>query len=189
MGRETMTMRWARKALAVLMACALVLGLAPVPALADEPPAATDAGTSELRLEAGTYIEHEALALVSNDAAAPLARSNASDALSGAEDLMGVSAEAVNEALDDDAGLTVRARNGVAAPAAGSASESEDSGASEVPANGSSDESGDVSGAASDGLASTGDTSTLVPVVLVCGGAACALLVSLKALREKKTRL
>lgn len=61
MGREMMTMRWARKALAALMACALVLGLAPAPALADEPPAAADAGTSELQLEAGTYIEHEAL--------------------------------------------------------------------------------------------------------------------------------
>lgn len=99
MGREMMTMRWARKALAALMACALVLGLAPVPALADEPPAAADAGTSELRLEAGTYIEHEALALVANDAIAPFARSGASDALSQAEDLMGVSADAVSEAL------------------------------------------------------------------------------------------
>lgn len=123
MGCETMTMRWARKALAALMACALVLGLAPVPALADEPPAAADAGTSELQLEAGTYIEHEALALVANDAVVPLARSSASDALSQAEDLMGVSADAVSEALGDGGDVAARTRNAVAALAASSASD------------------------------------------------------------------
>ena len=74
-------------------------------------------------------------------------------------------------------------------PGSDSDSEGEDSGASEVPADGSSDESGDVSGAASNRLASTGDASPLVPVVLVCGGAACALLVSLKVLRAKRAKL
>ena len=74
-------------------------------------------------------------------------------------------------------------------PGSDSDSESEDSGTPEVPADESSDKSSNASGAASNRLASTGDASPIVSVVLVCGGAACALLVSLKARREKKTRL
>ena len=123
MGRDAAVTRWVRKALAALAACALALGLVPAPALADDASAAAATEESGLQLEAGAYVEHEALALVVNDAAAPLARSSASDALSGAEDLMGVSAEAVCETLGDDAGLTAQARSGVAALAASAVSD------------------------------------------------------------------
>lgn len=123
MGRDAAVTRWGRKALAALAAFALALGLVPAPALADDASAAAATEESGLQLEAGAYVEHEALALVVNDAAAPLARSSASDAFSGAEDLMGVSAEAVSETLGDDAGLTAQARSGVAALAASAVSD------------------------------------------------------------------
>lgn len=107
----------------MLAACALAFGLAPVPAMADETTAAAETEASDLRLAEGTYVEHEALALVANDVAVSLARSGADDALSNAEDLMGVSAEAVEEALDDSAGTAAEARSGVSALSASSDSD------------------------------------------------------------------
>ena len=95
--------RWLSGVLAATLACSLV----PLPAgfaLADEAAAGGAPSAAEpLQLEPGTYVEHEAIAYVLDDAsggARPLA-ANASgdDALAGAEDLMEVGAAAAEEAL------------------------------------------------------------------------------------------
>ena len=70
-------------------------------------------------------------------------------------------------------------------PDAGTDSDGEGSGAQEAPAG---DSAADASDATLNKLASTGDASPLAPVFLVCGGAACALLVSSKALRGKRAK-
>ena len=99
--------RWLSGVLAATLACSLV----PLPAgfaLADEVDgaAAADGAPSAaepLQLEPGTYVEHEAVAYVLDDASggAQLLAANASgdDALAGAEDLMEVGAAAAEEAL------------------------------------------------------------------------------------------
>ncbi len=89
-----------RKLVSVLSAAALACGLMPVAAGAEEP--TEDA--SSLQLEAGTYVEHEAIAYVVDDAADGIAPfSLGGDILSGSQDLMTVDVSIAEEALGVDA--------------------------------------------------------------------------------------
>lgn len=84
-----------RNLVAVLSSVLLACGLLPLPALADEP----SDGNPALQLEPGTYVEHEAVAYVVDDAANGIAPfSLGGDVLSGAQSLMEVSAQAAEEA-------------------------------------------------------------------------------------------
>lgn len=89
-----------RKLVSVLSAAALACGLMPVVAGAEEP---TEDAPS-LQLEAGTYVEHEAIAYVVDGAANGIMPfSLGGDILSGAQDLMTIDAGAAEEALGVDA--------------------------------------------------------------------------------------
>ena len=89
-----------RKLVSVLSAAALACGLMPVAAGAEEP---TEDAPS-LQLEAGTYVEHEAIADVVDGAANGIMPfSLGGDILSGAQDLMTIDAGAAEEALGVDA--------------------------------------------------------------------------------------
>lgn len=89
-----------RKLVSVLSAAALACGLMPVAAGAEEP---TEDAPS-LQLEAGTYVEHEAIAYVVDGAANGIMPfSLGGDILSGAQDLMTIDAGAAEEALGVDA--------------------------------------------------------------------------------------
>ena len=98
--------RLGNRALGALLACSLV----PVPAgaaWADEPAAgtgsggATSAAATQLALEPGTYVEHEAIAYVV-DGGVRLFSFNGG-ALESAQNLMDIEADAAAEALGDDA--------------------------------------------------------------------------------------
>lgn len=106
-----MRKRIAAFALSALLACGLVPAAAwgaPTGQMAGggaEAAAASEgagAGAEPLGAD-GSYAEHEALALVADDAAVPLSRSGGEDLLAGAESLMGVSAAAAGEALGETA--------------------------------------------------------------------------------------
>lgn len=89
-----------RKLVSVLSAAVLACGLMPVAAGAEEP---TEDAPS-LQLEAGTYVEHEAIAYVVDGAANGIAPfSLGGDILSGAQDLMTVDVSTAEEALGVDA--------------------------------------------------------------------------------------
>lgn len=107
----TMRKRIAASVLSALLACGLVPAAAwgaPTGQIAGD--GAEAAAASESASAAaeplgaeGSYAEHEALALVAGDAAAPFSRSGGEDLLAGAESLMGVSAAAAGEALGETA--------------------------------------------------------------------------------------
>ncbi len=89
-----------RKLVSVLSAAALACGLMPVTAMAEE----STEDASSLQLEAGTYVEHEAIAYVVDDAADGIAPfSLGGDILSGSQDLMTVDVSTAEEALGVDA--------------------------------------------------------------------------------------
>ena len=72
----------------------------PVTAMAEE----STEDASSLQLEAGTYVEHEAIAYVVDDAADGIAPfSLGGDILSGSQDLMTVNVSTAEEALGVDA--------------------------------------------------------------------------------------
>lgn len=88
-----------RKLVSALSAAALACGLMPAAAGAEEP---TEDAPS-LQLEAGTYVEHEAIAYVVDGAANGIMPfSLGGDILSGAQDLMTIDAGAAEEALGVD---------------------------------------------------------------------------------------
>lgn len=94
----------------IILAIVLAVGLVPLPAAAED---AVDASGQTQQLEAGAYVEHEAIAYVidgEDDGITPF--SLGGDALSGAQDLMDVDGAAAEEALGEDAA------DQVAAPAA-----------------------------------------------------------------------
>ena len=89
-----------RKLVSVLSAVVLACGLMPVTAMAEE----STEDASSLQLEAGTYVEHEAIAYVVDGAANGIMPfSLGGDILSGAQDLMTIDAGAAEEALGVDA--------------------------------------------------------------------------------------
>lgn len=89
-----------RKLVSALSAAALACGLMPAAAGAEEP---TEDAPS-LQLEAGTYVEHEAIAYVVDGAANGIMPfSLGGDILSGTQDLMTIDAGAAEEALGVDA--------------------------------------------------------------------------------------
>lgn len=89
-----------RKLVSVLSAVVLACGLMPVTAMAEE----STEDASSLQLEAGTYVEHEAIAYVVDDAADGIAPfSLGGDILSGSQDLMTVDVSTAEEALGVDA--------------------------------------------------------------------------------------
>lgn len=89
-----------RKLVSVLSAVVLACGLMPVTAMAEE----STEDASSLQLEAGTYVEHEAIAYVVDDAADGIAPfSLGGDILSGSQDLMTVDVSTAEEALAVDA--------------------------------------------------------------------------------------
>lgn len=93
---------------AFLFSIVLTVGLLPLPAVADE-----SATESTVQLEPGTYVEHEAIAYVTDGGARARAFSLESDLVDSAETLMAVDADAASEALGedgDDAGIASSAR-------------------------------------------------------------------------------
>lgn len=89
-----------RKLVSVLSAVVLACGLMPVAAMAEE----STGDAPSLQLEAGTYVEHEAIAYVVDGAANGIAPfSLGGDILSGSQDLMTVDVSTAEEALDVDA--------------------------------------------------------------------------------------
>lgn len=89
-----------RNLVSVLSAVVLACGLMPVTAMAEE----STEDASSLQLEAGTYVEHEAIAYVVDDAADGIAPfSLGGDILSGSQDLMTVDVSTAEEALGVDA--------------------------------------------------------------------------------------
>lgn len=89
-----------RKLVSVLSAVVLACGLMPVTAMAEE----STEDASSLQLEAGTHVEHEAIAYVVDDAADGIAPfSLGGDILSGSQDLMTVDVSTAEEALGVDA--------------------------------------------------------------------------------------
>lgn len=90
------------------LAVVLAVGLLPLPAMAEEA-----AAQPEIRLEPGTYVEHEAIAYVVDGGARARAFSLGSDLIDNAQTLMEVDADAAEEALGDEVGA-----GGEASPAA-----------------------------------------------------------------------
>lgn len=90
------------------LAVVLAVGLLPLPAMAEEA-----AAQPEIRLEPGTYVEHEAIAYVVDDGARARAFSLGGDLIDNAQTLMEVDADAAEEALGDEVGA-----GGEASPAA-----------------------------------------------------------------------
>lgn len=81
------------------LAVVLAVGLLPLPAMAEEA-----AAQPEIRLEPGTYVEHEAIAYVVDDGARARAFSLGGDLIDNAQTLMEVDADAAEEALGDEVG-------------------------------------------------------------------------------------
>lgn len=81
------------------LAVVLAVGLLPLPAMAEEA-----AAQPEIRLEPGTYVEHEAIAYVVDGGARARAFSLGGDLIDGAQTLMEVDADAAEEALGDEVG-------------------------------------------------------------------------------------
>lgn len=90
------------------LAVVLAVGLLPLPAMAEEA-----AAQPEIRLEPGTYVEHEAIAYVVDGGARARAFSLGGDLIDNAQTLMEVDADAAEEALGDEVGA-----GGEASPAA-----------------------------------------------------------------------
>lgn len=86
-----------KKIVSLCLAMVLAMGLTPLPAAAHE---SADGASQTLQLEPGTYVEHEAIAYVADDAARVF--SLGGDILDSAETLMAVDANAASEALGDD---------------------------------------------------------------------------------------
>ena len=89
------------------LAVVLAVGLLPLPAMAEEA-----AAQPEIRLEPGTYVEHEAIAYVVDGGARARVFSLGGDLIDNAQTLMEVDADAAEEALGDEVGA------GETAPAA-----------------------------------------------------------------------
>ena len=89
------------------LAVVLAVGLLPLPAMAEEA-----AAQPEIRLEPGTYVEHEAIAYVVDGGARARTFSLGGDLIDNAQTLMEVDADAAEEALGDEVGA------GETAPAA-----------------------------------------------------------------------
>ncbi len=81
------------------LAVVLAVGLLPLPAMAEEA-----AARPEIRLEPGTYVEHEAIAYVVDGGARARAFSLSGDLIDNAQTLMEVDADAAEEALGDEVG-------------------------------------------------------------------------------------
>ncbi len=81
------------------LAVVLAVGLLPLPAMAEEA-----AAQPEIRLEPGTYVEHEAIAYVVDGNARARTFSLGGDLIDGAQTLMEVDADAAEEALGDEVG-------------------------------------------------------------------------------------
>lgn len=90
------------------LAVVLAVGLLPLPAMAEEA-----AVQPEIRLEPGTYVEHEAIAYVVDGGARARAFSLGGDLIDNVQTLMEVDADAAEEALGDEVGA-----GGEASPAA-----------------------------------------------------------------------
>lgn len=90
------------------LAVVLAVGLLPLPAMAEEA-----AAQPEIRLEPGTYVEHEAIAYVVDGGARARAFSLGGDLIDNAQTLMEVDDDAAEEALGDEVGA-----GGEASPAA-----------------------------------------------------------------------
>lgn len=90
------------------LAVVLAVGLLPLPAMAEEA-----AAQPEIRLEPGTYVEHEAIAYVVDGGARARVFSLGGDLIDNAQTLMEVDADAAEEALGDEVGA-----GGEASPAA-----------------------------------------------------------------------
>lgn len=81
------------------LAVVLAFGLLPLPAMAEEA-----AAQPEIRLEPGTYVEHEAIAYVVDGGARARTFSLGGDLIDNAQTLMEVDADAAEEALGDEVG-------------------------------------------------------------------------------------
>lgn len=81
------------------LAVVLAVGLLPLPAMAEEA-----AARPEIRLEPGTYVEHEAIAYVVDGGARARTFSLGGDLIDNAQTLMEVDADAAEEALGDEVG-------------------------------------------------------------------------------------
>lgn len=97
----------AKKITTFFLAVVLAVGLLPLPAMAEEA-----AAQPEIRLEPGTYVEHEAIAYVVDGGARARTFSLGGDLIDNAQTLMEVDADAAEEALGDEVGA------GETAPAA-----------------------------------------------------------------------
>ena len=80
------------------LAVVLAVGLLPLPAMAEE------AAQPEIRLEPGTYVEHEVIAYVVDGGARARTFSLGGDLIDNAQTLMEVDADAAEEALGDEVG-------------------------------------------------------------------------------------
>ena len=97
----------AKRITTFFLAVVLAVGLLPLPAMAEEA-----AAQPEIRLEPGTYVEHEAIAYVVDGGARARTFSLSGDLIDNAQTLMEVDADAAEEALGDEVGA------GETAPAA-----------------------------------------------------------------------
>ena len=97
----------AKRITTFFLAVVLAVGLLPLPAMAEEA-----AAQPEIRLEPGTYVEHEAIAYVVDGGARARTFSLGGDLIDNAQTLMEVDADAAEEALGDEVGA------GETAPAA-----------------------------------------------------------------------
>lgn len=98
----------AKRITTFFLAVVLAVGLLPLPATAEEA-----AAQPEIRLESGTYVEHEAIAYVVDGGARARTFSLGGDLIDNAQTLMEVDADAAEEALGDEVGA-----GGEASPAA-----------------------------------------------------------------------
>lgn len=89
----------AKRITTFFLAVVLAVGLLPLPAMAEEA-----AAQPEIRLEPGTYVEHEAIAYVVDGGARARTFSLGGDLIDGAQTLMEVDADAAEEALGDEVG-------------------------------------------------------------------------------------
>lgn len=89
----------AKRITTFFLAVVLAVGLLPLPAMAEEA-----AAQPEIRLEPGTYVEHEAIAYVVEGGARARTFSLGGDLIDGAQTLMEVDADAAEEALGDEVG-------------------------------------------------------------------------------------
>ena len=88
----------AKRITTFFLAVVLAVGLLPLPAMAEEA-----AAQPEIRLEPGTYVEHEAIAYVVDGGARARTFSLGGDLIDNAQTLMEVDADAAEEALDAEA--------------------------------------------------------------------------------------